>query len=129
MPSTWLLALKVIPWGDVLEHAPQVLSAARKLLERQRTPQTVASPPDSVEAPGTAQPSLTELNARLFLAQQQIESLGSTQLQLTQTVAELAEQNARLVEAVEVMRKRSRWFAAALAVLATGLLVVGLNGA
>lgn len=36
MALPWLTALKVIPWGDVIEHAPAVLKGARDLLERQR---------------------------------------------------------------------------------------------
>ena len=35
MAIPWLMALKVIPWGDVIEHAPSVLKAARKLMDRQ----------------------------------------------------------------------------------------------
>jgi len=28
MAFPWMLALKVIPWGEVLEHAPKVLKGA-----------------------------------------------------------------------------------------------------
>ncbi|MDZ4124040.1 MAG: hypothetical protein U1E02_07670, partial [Hydrogenophaga sp.] len=66
MAIPWLLALKVIPWGDVIEHAPKVLNAARKLMDRQRT-----EPPPAVTSAATAdlvsdaQPSLGELKNRL----------------------------------------------------------------
>ena len=108
MAIPWLVALKVIPWGDVIEHAPKVLSAARKLLERQRA-QTPAMPTaDVIEMPAGETPSLGELTNRLIAAQQQIHQQTQAQEQLTQTVAELAEQNARLVTAVEALRVRSR---------------------
>ncbi|OGB19527.1 MAG: hypothetical protein A3E51_27620 [Burkholderiales bacterium RIFCSPHIGHO2_12_FULL_67_38] len=108
MAIPWLVALKVIPWGDVIEHAPKVLSAARKLLERQRA-QTPATPAvDIIEIPAGEAPSLGELTNRLIAAQQQIHQQAQAQEQLTQTVAELAEQNARLVTAVEALRVRSR---------------------
>ena len=42
MPIPWIAALKIIPWGDVIEHAPKVLNAARKLLDKQKAP---AGPP------------------------------------------------------------------------------------
>ncbi len=109
MAIPWLVALKVIPWGDVIEHAPKVLSAARKLLERQRA-QTPAMPPaaEVIEMPAGETPSLGELTNRLIVAQQQIHQQAQAQEQLTQTVAELAEQNARLVTAVEALRVRTR---------------------
>lgn len=118
MAIPWLLALKVIPWGDVIEHAPKVLNAARKLMDRQRT-----APPPAVSTTATAdlvsdpQPSLGELKNRLIAAQVQLDRQADMQTQLTQTLTELAEQNARLVSAVELLRLRTRmllWGAAAL---------------
>ncbi len=118
MAIPWLMALKVIPWGDVIEHAPTVLKAARKLMDRQ-PPQ----PPDQAGTPGTqtvsAVPSLGELKNALIAAQGQIDRQAQTQRELTETLAELAEQNARLVSAVEVLRLRTRvlvWAGAAMLV-------------
>lgn len=109
MAIPWLVALKVIPWGDVIEHAPKVLSAARKLLERQRAPKVAPAAGDSViPMPSAEPPSLGELKNRLIAMQQQIDQQAQAQEQLAQTVAELAEQNARLVSAVEVLRVRTR---------------------
>ena len=121
MAIPWLLALKVIPWGDVIEHAPTVLNAARKLMDRQRAAPIPTAPP-IIETVGDAPPSLGELKNRLIAAQVQLDQQAQTQAQLAQTLAELAEQNARLVSAVEVLRLRTRlllWGAAAL------VLVVG----
>ena len=117
MAIPWLTALKVIPWGDVIEHAPSVLKAARKLMDRQ-PPQ----PPDEAGAPTTttpvsAVPSLGELKNALIAAQDQIDRQAQTQRELTETLAELAEQNTRLVSAVEMLRQRTRlllWGGAAL---------------
>lgn len=108
MAIPWLTALKVIPWGDVIEHAPSVLKAARKLMDRQ-PPQS----PDQAGAPATqtsvsAVPSLGELKNALIAAQGQIDRQAQTQRELTETLAELAEQNTRLVSAVEVLRLRTR---------------------
>jgi len=122
MAIPWLVALKVIPWGDVIEHAPKVLSAARKLLDRQRAPAPApAGPKEVIDPPGAAQPSLAVLNGRLFSAQQEIAQLTQTQTQLTQTVTELAEQNARLVGAVEVLRVRTRLLLWGVALLLLGV--------
>jgi hypothetical protein len=107
MAIPWMIALKVIPWGDVIEHAPKVLQAARKLLERQRTPQTrePVLPEHLASAPP---PSLDSLNRQLSVALLQLDQQAQAQEQLTQTLAELAEQNARLVSAVDVLRLRTR---------------------
>lgn len=125
MAIPWLMALKVIPWGDVIEHAPKVLGAARKLLERQRSQPASATTPAPVDATSGPAPSLDELAARLATAQQQIEHQAQASEQLTQTVAELAEQNARLVSAVELLRVRTRlllWAAVLMALALAWLL-------
>ena len=122
MAIPWLVALKVIPWGDVIEHAPKVLNAARKLMERQRAPKSAPAAGDSViPAPLAEPPSPAELHQRLIAAQQQIDSQAQAQDQLTQTLAELAEQNARLVGAVELLRVRTRWLLGTTALLALAL--------
>jgi len=118
MAIPWLLALKVIPWGDVIEHAPKVLNAARKLMDRQRTePAPAVTTTATADLVSEALPSLGELKNRLIAAQVQLDRQAEMQEQLTQTLAELAEQNARLVSAVEVLRLRTRmllWGTAAL---------------
>jgi len=117
MAIPWLTALKVIPWGDVIEHAPSVLKAARKLMDRQppESPDQAGTP--ATQTPVSAVPSLGELKNALIAAQGQIDRQAQTQRELTETLAELAEQNTLLVSAVEVLRLRTRlllWGGAAL---------------
>ena len=121
MPIPWLAALKVIPWGDVIEHAPKVLGAARKLLDRQKAPPTATPAPTPLDL-GDAPPSLGELKNRLVEARQLIDQQAQTQQQLTQTLAELAEQNARLVSAVELLRVRTRMLIWAVMLLGLGVI-------
>jgi hypothetical protein len=123
MAIPWLVALKVIPWGDVIEHAPKVLSAARKMLDRQRAnrmPPTVLSERAN-SAPSSEPPSLSELENRLQAVQQLMNQQAMAQDQLTQTLAELAEQNARLVSAVELLRVRTRVLMGGMVLLSLGL--------
>jgi hypothetical protein len=110
MAIPWLMALKAVPWGDVIEHAPSVLKAARKLIDRQspQSPGEAGTP--ATQTPVSAVPSLGELKNALIAAQGQIDRQAQTQRELTETLAELAEQNARLVSAVEVLRLRMRLF-------------------
>lgn len=123
MALPWLTALKVIPWGDVIEHAPKVLNAARQLLDRQRQrgrgaePAAPATVP--VEAVGSVDlQALQSLQHQLAAARDDLERLRQTQEALTQTVADLAEQNSRLVAAVELLRRRTRLLMGAVLLLA-----------
>ena len=124
MAIPWLLALKVIPWGDVIEHAPKVLNAARKLMDREKAPEgtTVATTP--MDLVSDTPPSLGELRNRLIEARQLIDQQARTQDQMAQTLAELAEQNARLVSAVELLRVRTRLLMFVIAALAIGVIVL-----
>lgn len=120
MPIPWMVALKVIPWGDVIEHAPSVLNAARKLMDRQKGPATGTTAPTPLDM-GDAPPTLGELKNRLIEARQLIDQQAVTQEQMAKTLAELAEQNARLVGAVDLLRKRTRVLMVAVAALAAGV--------
>ena len=121
MAISWLTALKVIPWGDVIEHAPKVLGAARKLMDRQTPADGPHSPAPAGNAPDTLAPTADALQQQVRALQGECERLAHTQQQLTQTVADLAEQNARLVSAVEVLRLRSRLLLGSGAVMAVVL--------
>jgi small-conductance mechanosensitive channel len=119
MAIPWLSALKVIPWGDVISHAPGVLEKARDLMTRK----PVESAASSMATPNTPDevPSLGELKNRLLAANQQIDALQQQQLQLSQTVAALAEQNAALVSAVSGLRQTLRLLVIGLALAFMGL--------
>ncbi len=106
MAIPWLSALKAVPWGDVISHAPSVLEKARDLMARKPAdvePQPMATPDVHDDVP-----SLGELKNRLLEASMQLEDLQQRQRQLTQTVSELAEQNAGLVSAVGGLRQTLR---------------------
>lgn len=123
MAIPWIAALKIIPWGDVIEHAPKVLNAARKLLDKQKAP-PVPVPPSAPMDPNAEPPSLGELRNRLIEARQLIDQQATAQQQIAQTLSELAEQNARLVEAVQLLRVRTRMLMVVAVLLALGVVVL-----
>lgn len=135
MPIPWLTALKVIPWGDVIEHAPKVLKGARDLLNQQRqSRRETSAPPPAPDAPDivatdSASSELRDLRQQLAVVREDLARLQQTQDLVTQTVAELAEQNTRLVAAVEVLRKRTRLLVGAVALLAVALAAVHFSAA
>ncbi len=123
MAIPWIAALKIIPWGDVIEHAPKVLNAARKLIDKQKTP-VAPVPPGAPMDPNAEPPSLGELRNRLIEARQLIDQQTTAQQQMAQTLGELAEQNARLVEAVQLLRVRTRLLMVVAALLALGVVML-----
>lgn len=82
--ASWITASKVIPWGDVVENAPAVLRGAKKLWSAVRQ----APEPHGVE--------------------QEIAQLKEQAENAARLISSLAEQNARLVEAVQLLRLRTR---------------------
>ena len=119
MAIPWLSALKVIPWGDVMSHAPGVLQKARDLMDRKR--EEVAPPPMATPNAHDDVPSLGELKNRLLAASVQLDELQQRQTQLMQTVSDLAEQNAGLVSAVNGLRQQLRFMVIGLALAFVGL--------
>jgi predicted transcriptional regulator len=119
MAIPWLSALKVIPWADVISHAPSVLEKARDLMARK----PIHTEPHSMATPNMHDevPSLGELKNRLLDASLQIEALQQRQTELAQTVSELAEQNAGLVSAVTGLRQTLRLMVVGLALAFVGL--------
>jgi len=86
MALSWITAFKAIPWGQVVENAPTVLRGAKKLW-------------------GMAQPQVAGQHSRV---EQDVAELKQEILKAAQLIESLAEQNARLVEAVEILRVRTR---------------------
>lgn len=127
MAVGWVAALKLVPWGDVLEATPQILQAAKKLLgsTRQGTADaaagTLAGAGDAATPPVALQlQQLRERVARLEQEQQESAVL----------IQSLAEQNAQVVQAVEVLRLRNQRLTAAIALVGAvcaGLIVWALR--
>lgn len=94
----WLTAFKVIPWADVIAAAPTVVRGAKKLWDTARKP--------SPDAAGAAAPGSPE--ARVELLERQGADLRRELAATSELLNSLAEQNARLVEAVGILRVRTR---------------------
>ncbi len=110
MAIGWLTALKVIPWSDVIEATPGIVKGARKIFNRDQ----------QVDVPAPAAPGATAPDrvAQLEAALVQLREQQQASAQLIET---LAEQNARIVEAVQILRVRTRLLMVVSGVLALGL--------
>ena len=91
MAINWLFALRAVPWSDVVQAAPAIVKGARKLFN---SVQTSEPPPVGAAEPysGADSDSVQARLNRLEIALQNVD----------------AEQNARVVEAMEVLRARTR---------------------
>ena len=123
MASPWLAALQLVPWSQVIEHAPKVLAKAQELLRRRsaqgedtaaRSAADVADVSRDALDPARLAQRIARLERQLELQRQQID-------QQTQMLGELAEQSASLIAAVHMLRRRSRW-------LQWGLVMLSLLG-
>mgnify|MGYP001446467119 CR=1 FL=1 len=91
----WIAAFKVIPWAELIVAAPAVVKGAQKLwaaVRKQEAPQLSGHDPVSRQRALEAQ--VGELRRELTAA--------------SELVTRLAEQNSRLVSAVEILRLRTR---------------------
>lgn len=112
--SGWITAFKAIPWAALIAAAPSIATSARKLWDAVR----------KQEAPRlTGQGQAADQRA----LEEQIAELRKELTAASELVTNLAEQNARLIEAVEVLRVRTRMLllaAIVMAVALTGLVLV-----
>lgn len=116
MAIGWLTALKVIPWGDVIEATPGIVKSARKIFARSQEAEDAATAPTAA-ASGDPAARIAQLEARLAeLAEQQKAS--------AQLIETLAEQNARVVDAIDRLRLRTRLLMVSCTLLAVALAAV-----
>jgi hypothetical protein len=127
MAIPWLAALQMVPWGQVIEHAPKVLAKAQELLRRRQVSTDPASGDGVIEplSPmASADPA--QLRERLDRLQARVEQQALVVEQQSQMLAELAEQSANLIAAIDGQRRQLRRTRYALVMLALLLLVVAL---
>jgi hypothetical protein len=110
----WLTAFKVIPWADVIAAAPTVARGAKKLWDSVR---------DTAPAAGGPPPGSPE--GRLQALEGQLVDLRRELAVSSELINSLAEQNARLVEAIGILRVRTRALLAAVVIALTLLVAVG----
>ena len=107
----WITAFKVIPWSELIAAAPTVVKGARQLwatVRKQEAPQVAGR--GGQDAQRALEAQIDELRKELTTA--------------SELVTRLAEQNNRLIEAVEVLRVRTRVLLVLMAILAGGLILL-----
>ena len=112
--AVWLTALKLVPWGDVIEATPQIVNAAKKLMGKTRAG---SAEPAAAALADTGGAAGTPVEAQIQALTQRVAQLEQEQRDSAALIESLAEQNAVVVRAVEALRKRSQRLAVAVGVL------------
>jgi len=102
MAIGWMTALKIIPWANVLESAPHIVKAAKHLFSATKTDRDNFS----AGASAPAGDDVAHLNKRIQVMEMKIAELREEQKSSAELIKSLAEQNAFIVEAIEVLRAR-----------------------
>jgi hypothetical protein len=113
--GTLLTVLAKIPWGQVVESAPMVADAAAKLWSSASNRRRQGLD-DAATAPGPADATPTQtdvLEARLRALDDSVQQLHEQMQASSELIKALAEQNALLVQRIELNRVRLRRFALA----------------
>ncbi len=107
--AIWLTALKLIPWSSVLEAAPHIVKGARSLIAKTKdNPPAAPATSSTPEEPLSDSEKLVSLNRRLLEMQEKIVELSSEQKSSAELIQLLAEQNAQVVKAIDVLRVRTK---------------------
>jgi len=120
--ALWLTALKVLPWGDMIEYAPKVVSGAQKVWQRVKTGK-------DGEVIDTTMPLSADPQTEAQLLRQEIQQLQTQQLDLSNLMKQLADQNQRLVEAVNVLRVRTRMLLVGSSIALIAVIALALRAA
>lgn len=128
MAIGWLTVLKSVPWSEVINNAPKVADAAKKLWNVVAK-KSVSSEPSSAAAPPVLFPdaqAIAALETRLVAMEAAFSDLHSQMLASSELIKAIADQNAQLIKRVEANRVRVLWLAAAIVVV-TIAAVLGLS--
>jgi len=121
MALSWLTALKAVPWADVVQAAPGIVQGARKLFTAAK--EYAADGASTNAHAGTRGDAL---EARVQQIEIGLDALAAEQRSSAELIRSLAEQNANIVAALDIMRNRVRVLSAACIALAIALAAVGL---
>src|SRR5262245_35630732 len=124
MPVPWPVILKAIPWGEVVAAAPKVLDQAKKLVAAARRTDGGSSAGAEASVPAHASDgALPVIEARLSSVEGRIEDMAREALSSAELVKSLAEQNAQLIQAVQILSSKVRRLN--LIVVALSCIVIG----
>lgn len=124
MPINWLFALKAVPWTDLVQHAPTIVKGARKLYSTVRG--GASQSPSTQPATSAAPTSAGDASLRIAALEGRLAEIASEQQASAELIRNLAEQNARMIEAIGIMRARARVLLGVSVVAWIGVIVIAV---
>lgn len=124
--ALWMTALKMVPWGEVIQAAPHVVKAAKNLLRKDAaTPAAATSAAETLDVAQAAHSNdpLALALQHIAMLQQRVAQLEQSQHEATALIEQMARQQAQIVQTVGLLRTgatRLAW--------ACGLLGLGVAG-
>jgi hypothetical protein len=111
MAIGWMTMLKMVPWGDVIETAPKVAAGAKRLWAKVgKKPLSEAIPANGNTPSGaqalTGQDAIRALQTQVVELQVATAELHQQMFESSALIQSLADQNAQLVQRIELNRKR-----------------------
>lgn len=117
MAIGWLTVLQSVPWSDVVRNAPKVAAGAKKLWDNVAN-KSAANPDAATEgsglAPAPGPATLESLQLQLLSLQAASARWQQRLIESSDLIGTLAEQNAQLIQGIQVLRRRLFWQGAAL---------------
>jgi hypothetical protein len=107
MAINWLIALKAIPWSELAQAAPHIVKGARTLFTTARGRAGAGSGAGNATNADLGAASLG-IEERLRQVETAAQALQAEQRATADVLRSLAEQNARVVEAIAVLQARLR---------------------
>lgn len=108
MAISLITALKLVPWGEVVSNAPLIVDGAKKLWKtvgKKTEPATESSTQVGHETSSDTQ-AIAALASRVSSLEAEVADLQREMLSSAELIKALADQNAHLIEVVEVLRRR-----------------------
>lgn len=110
MAVNWLASLKYVPWSKVISMTPAIVESGGKLWDRissrRANASTVANP--SGQAPPSTPEALAAMEIRLATLEKKTADLGDEAVSSFQVVRSIVDQNAQVVQAVDVLLARTQ---------------------
>jgi hypothetical protein len=111
-----MTALKLVPWGDVIEAAPGIAKSARKFFAKTQQDTAPEAAPPMADVP--ADDPLAQAQAHIRQIETRLAALAEQQRSSAALIESLAEQNAQVVATLDTLRRRVRvWVAVSSAAL------------
>ncbi len=127
MAISLITALKLVPWAEVVSNAPLVVDGAKKLWKAVGKKKAPASE-GGAEIEHEAHPqTIAALASRVKSLEADVADLQREMASSAELIKVLADQNAQLVRAVEVLRRRLQGVALILAIVAVACLYLLLT--